>query len=102
MSGVAEKDKGVMSGLSKLRCTQKQASSKIMGSLRSLMREISEAMDREGDREGEGGVEVPDGKDKSECITQQLKSYHAVISKYTKVLDKVIRVYVYVYRETYL
>lgn len=93
MSGVAEKDKGVMSGLSKLRCTQKQASSKIMGSLRSLMREISEAMDRErdreGDREGEGGVEVPDGKDKSECITQQLKSYHAVISKYTKVLDKV-------------
>lgn len=73
-------DRNVEAGLAKLKTAQCHNTRIIRTTLENLQQELKNS--------GLVG-QVNTAKDSHNSITQQLKLYHAHISKYTKVLDKV-------------
>lgn len=71
-------DKNVEQGLSKLKTAQNQNTRVIRTALENLRNKLKPGINH-----------VSASKETQSAITQQLKLYHAYISKYTKVLDKV-------------
>jgi DNA-binding helix-hairpin-helix protein with protein kinase domain len=72
-------DQNFEHGLSKLKTAQNQNARVIRTALQKLRNELKTA----------GITSGTTAKDTHSAITQQLKVYHAHISKYTKALDKV-------------
>lgn len=75
-------EKNVDAGLSKLKTAQNQNTRAIKTALEKLKKDLVKY-------EAGSQTAKKSTKDTYESITQQLKIYHAHISKYTKVLDKV-------------